>query len=271
MIRSTGLGASDLNAMKKFDERVTIFENKKINEKYFKLTFRSKNLARNVKPGQFLMIQIGDQFDPFLRRPFSYYRVGSDRVEVLYEILGYGTDLLSKKKKGETVKVMGPLGKPFAVESLRSKRVLVAGGVGVPPLVFFSEKVKSDYLLIGTKSKKEVMPKKELSKVKAKVLFSTDDGSYGTKGRVTLLLERVIEKEGAENIFIQTCGPMPMMNAVMALAKKYAIPGEASLDKTMGCGMGVCLGCMVKTHAGWVPSCTEGPVFAFDDLVEVGA
>lgn len=266
--------------MKKYDEQVLILENKKINEKYFKLTFRSKKLAQGVKPGHFLMMQIGDLNDPFLRRPFSYYRASADRIEVLYEILGYGTNLLSKKKKGETVQVMGPLGNPFSSvvpvaqrqkkDSSRKKRVLVAGGVGVPPLVFFAEKNKSDYLLIGTKSKQEVMPKKELSKVKAKVLFSTDDGSYGVKGRVTLLLEDIIEKEGAENIFIQTCGPMPMMNAVMALAKKYEIPGEASLDKTMGCGVGVCLGCMVKTHEGWVPSCTQGPVFAFDDIVEAG-
>ncbi len=257
-----------------FDETVAVVENNRINEKYFKLVFRSKNLARNVKPGQFLMMQIGDKHDPFLRRPFSYYRVGSDRIEVLYEILGHGTNLLSKKKKGDEVKVMGPLGKPFSRttnhQSRTTKRVLVAGGVGVPPLVFFAEKNKTDYLLIGTKSKKEVMPKKELSKVKAQVLFSTDDGSYGIKGRVTLLLEDIIEKEGAENIFIQTCGPMPMMNAVMMMARKYEIPGEASLDMTMGCGMGVCLGCMVKTPEGWVPSCTEGPIFNFDDLVEMG-
>lgn len=257
-------------SVKPYDEAVVILENKKINEKYFKLTFRSKKLAQGVKPGHFLMMQIGDKSDPFLRRPFSYYRAATDRIEVLYEILGYGTSILSKKKKGETVQAMGPLGNPFSVKIPRKKRVLVAGGVGVPPLVFFSEKNKSDYLLIGTKSKQEVMPKKELAKVKAKVLFSTDDGSYGVKGRVTLLLEDIIEKEGAENIFIQTCGPMPMMNAVMALAKKYEIPGEASLDKTMGCGVGVCLGCMVKTHEGWVPSCTQGPVFAFDDIVEAG-
>ncbi len=253
-----------------FDESVTVIENARVNGKYFKLIFRSKNLARNVKPGQFLMLQIGDKEDPFLRRPFSYFRTHQDRIEVLYEILGYGTRQLSKKKKGDTVKVLGALGNPFTVKAPRKKRVLVAGGVGVPPLVFFSEQNKADYLLIGTKSKQEVLPKKELAKVKAKVLFSTDDGSYGVKGRVTLLLEDVIQKEGAENIFIQTCGPMPMMNAVMTIAKKYEIPGEASLDETMGCGMGVCLGCMVKTPEGWVPSCTKGPIFAFDQLVEMG-
>lgn len=252
-----------------FDESVVIVENSRVNEKYYKLVFRSKNLARGVVPGQFLMIQIGDKHDPYLRRPFSYYRTHSDRIEVLYEILGYGTSLLSKKKKGDEVKVMGALGNPFSVKKPRPKRVLIAGGVGVPPLVFFAEKNKSDYLLIGTKSKREVMPKKELSKVKAKILFSTDDGSYGVKGRVTTLLQEVIEKEGAENLFIQTCGPMPMMNAVMMIARKYEIPGEASLDQTMGCGMGICLGCMVKTHEGWVPSCTKGPIFNFDELVEM--
>lgn len=249
-----------------FDTEVQIEENVKVNQKYFRLTFRSRELSKNVAPGQFLTIQINPSLDPFLRRPFSYYRIQKDRVQVLYEILGKGTTMLSRKKKGDKLQILGPLGLPFKSTIKNKKRVLVAGGVGVPPLVFLAEKFKADYLLIGTKSRAEVLPAKELSKVKAKVLYATNDGSYGQKGFVTLLLDQIIKKEGAENLFIQTCGPNVMMEAVMKMALKNGVEGELSIDKTMACGVGACLGCMVKTKEGWRPSCVEGPVFNFDRI-----
>lgn len=252
-----------------YDERVIITENKKVNDKYYKLSFSSKKLARSVKPGQFMQVAINEQLDPFLRRPFSYYRVVGDRVEVLYEILGRGTEMLTHMTKGTSLKVLGPLGKPFTPKVKKKKRVLIAGGVGVPPLIFLAEKHKVDYLLIGTKSKAEVMPKKELKNVQAKVLYSTNDGSYGKKGFVTGLLQEIIAHEGAENLFIQTCGPNVMMQAVMDIAREQGIEGEASIDKTMACGIGICLGCMVKTPEGWVPSCTEGPVFNFNKVEKI--
>ncbi len=251
-----------------YDPTVTIDDNRKVNGKYFKLIFRSKPLSRKVEPGQFMNVQLKDSLDPFLRRPFSYYRVLRSQIEILYEVLGHGTSILAGLKKGDPLKVLGPLGKPFAKKIPKGKkRVLVAGGVGVPPLVFLAERIPADYLLIGTKSKQEVLPKKELSKAKAEILYSTNDGSYGTKGFVTALLEKIIKENGAGNLFIQTCGPDIMMQAVIKIARREGIDGEASLDETMACGVGACLGCMVKTQdRGWVPSCTEGPVFSFGEL-----
>lgn len=252
------------------DAVVLIDDNKKINGKYYKLTFRSAPLAGKVLPGQFLNIQVQDGMDPFLRRPFSYYRVQKDRVEVLYEILGKGTALLAEKKKGDSLRAAGPLGKPFTRKlSKNKKRVLIAGGVGVPPLVFLAEKIQTDYLLIGAKSKDEVMPKSELKKVKAEIRYATNDGSYGTQGFVTVLLKEILEKEKPENLFIQTCGPNAMMQAVLDVARSRGVEGEASVDKTMACGVGACLGCMVETKDGLKPSCTEGPVFNFSELVRI--
>lgn len=251
-----------------FDETVSILENQKVNEKYYKLVFRSAKLAKNVLPGQFINVHLNQPFlDPFLRRPFSYYRVEKDRIEVLYEVLGKGTRMLTQKGKGDTLTISGPLGRSFRASLPKNKkRVLIAGGVGVPPLVFLAEKTGADFLLIGTKSKAEVLPAKELKKVKAKILYSTNDGSYGKRGFVTTLLEEILKKEKAENLFIQTCGPNVMMQAVMRIAEKSGIEGEASVDKTMACGVGACLGCMVMTTDGWLPSCTSGPVFDFNHL-----
>lgn len=251
---------------KKYDVDVLILENKKINDKYFKLAFRSPNLSLNIKPGQFLHIRINQGQDPFLRRPFSYFRVSPGRVEILYEILGRGTSVLSGKKKGDVLRVMGPLGNAFAKNIGPRKRILVAGGVGVPPLIFLAEKYFTEYLLVGTKSKAEIMPKAELKKIRAKILYSTENGSYGVKGRVTLLLEKVLKERCLEEFFIQTCGPQKMMEAVISIAAKYGIEGEASWDESMACGVGACLGCMVKTRSGLKRACADGPVFQFKDL-----
>lgn len=250
-----------------FNEAIEILENKKLNAKYYKLTFQSQTLSRKVQPGQFLQIRIHDGADPFLRRPFSYYRASRSRVEILYEVLGRGTFLLSQKKKGDMIQVMGPLGKCFTQSIKTKKRILVAGGVGVPPLVFLAEQSPTDYLLIGTKSKLEVLPKSELKRIKAKILYATENGSYGAKGLVTELLEKVIIQENPRELFIQTCGPKKMMKAVLVLAAKYGIDGELSWDETMACGVGACLGCMVETREGLRRACVDGPVFSFGDLL----
>lgn len=254
-------------SLKMADETIAILENKKINAKYYKLVFSSIALSQKVQPGQFLQIRINAGHDPFLRRPFSYYRIKNKCVEVLYEVLGFGTDLLSKKKKGDQLQVMGPLGKGFSPVADGKKRLLVAGGIGLPPLVFLGEKNPIEYFLIGTKSKLEIMPERELKKIKGKVLYSTEDGSYGTKGMVTVLLEKIFKQENPRDFFIQTCGPKRMMAAVIALAKKYRIQGEASWDEAMACGVGACLGCMVQTRNGLQRACVDGPVFKFGELV----
>lgn len=251
---------------KLFDEEIEILENKKVNGKYYKLAFPSAMLSKNVRPGQFLQIRIHDGQDPYLRRPFSYYRISGTRIEVLYEVLGRGTQVLSQKKKGDILKVMGPLGKCFSGAIGKRKRILVAGGVGVPPLIFLAEKYPTDYLLIGTKSKAELMPKSELKKVKAKILYSTEDGSCGTKGLVTELLEKILMEEDSRQLFIQTCGPKKMMETVITITAKYGVDGEASWEETMACGVGACLGCMVKTKEGLKRACADGPVFSFEDL-----
>ena len=257
-----------------FDERVTILENKLVNAEYYKLAFSSKRLAKNVQPGQFLNLSIENTRKILLRRPFSYYRIRDSKIEILYEILGRGTALLARKKPGETVQVLGPLGKPFRRDLKGKKRVLVAGGVGVPPLVFLAETMgkekESLILLIGCRSKKEVLSKRELSKVMGHILYATDDGSYGTKGFVTVLLHELFKKENPKSLFIQTCGPTLMMSAVMNLAAEFGAEGEASVEERMACGVGACLGCVVETKDGFKTSCVEGPVFSFHEIINYG-
>lgn len=253
------------------DERVEILENKKINSEYQKLVFSSAKLAKNVKPGQFLNVRIENSFDPFWRRPFSYFRVKGSRIEILYEVLGRGTHILASKRSGDEIKILGPLGNGFSQNIGERKRILVAGGIGVPPLVFLAEKLKlnskSAVLLVGCGNKSEVLPKRELSKVSCEIRYATDDGSYGKKGFVTALLETELKKDDPEAMFLQTCGPIRMMAEVLKLANRYGVKGEMSIDEKMGCGIGTCLGCVVETKNGFKTSCKEGPVFSFDELM----
>ena len=252
------------------DETVTILENHKVTPEYYKISFRSKRLSRGVQAGKFMQIKIRPGGDPFLRRPFSYYRVEGDQIEILYEILGRGTELLAQLERGDPLRVMGPLGREFSREIGERKRILVGGGVGVPPLVFLAERSGCYRFFIGTKSQREVLPSREIRKFRARVFYSTEDGSYGKKGLVTELLEELLEREkgDSDRYFIQTCGPNRMMERVMKIADHYGVAGEASWDERMACGVGVCLGCMVWTHRGWTPSCTEGPVFRFDEMAK---
>ena len=254
-----------------YDELVSIIENKKVNDEYYKLIFSSERLSKKVLPGQFINIQIEDHTGLLLRRPFSYYRISGKKIEVLYEILGRGTGLLAQKRKGHKLKVLGPLGRPFSQNIKGKKRILIAGGVGVPPLVYLAETVKENpknqFLFIGCKSKKEVLPKKELANVKGEIRYATDDGSYGQKGFVTVLLHDLLKKENPKSLFIQTCGPNVMMSAVRNIAKEFGVEGEASIDERMACGVGACLGCVVETHEGFKTSCVEGPVFSFSALI----
>lgn len=249
-----------------YDETVTILENRKVNAEYYKVSFRSKELSREVRPGQFMQIKIRAGWDPLLRRPFSYYRVEGDRIGILYEILGQGTAHLARLRRGDTIQVMGPLGREFAQGIGGRKRILVGGGVGVPPLVFLAERFGCYRFFIGTKSRREALPFAEMRKFHARVFYSTEDGSYGKRGLVTELLEEILEKGDPDDYFIQTCGPNRMMERVMEIAARHGIEGEASWDERMACGVGVCLGCMVWTHRGWTPSCTEGPVFRFKEM-----
>jgi dihydroorotate dehydrogenase electron transfer subunit len=249
------------------DESVLIEKNSRINGAYHKLVFRSTALSAGVQPGQFMQVRLQEGTVPFLRRPFSYYRAEKGRVEVLYEVLGKGTAILSGKQPGETLRVLGPLGKGFSKDTRGRRRILVAGGIGVPPLIFLAERWNVDHLLVGIRTPKFALPAAETSRVRTRVRYACEQGGRGIRGLVTLPLERLLSGlSHPGDYFIQTCGPRGMMQAVMDLAARYGIEGEASLDESMACGIGACLGCVVQTEDGVVPSCTCGPVFPFDKI-----
>jgi len=254
--------------MHQIEHQCQVVENKPVCARFFNLKLKAGALVKKIVPGQFIHIRVNNGIEPFFRRPFSVYRSGK-YLEILYEVVGRGTLSLSQKQKGETLDILGPLGNGFALPPDGIKQVvMVAGGVGIAPFLALSDVLKKKKykmtLLYGGRTCGHVWPMTEFRKNKCRVLVSTDDGSKGKKGRVSVLFDQV--KWDPQTTFVYACGPRPMMAAVQEFAVKNDLRGQVSCEERMACGLGACMGCVVKTKSGYKTACYDGPVF---DLAEV--
>ena len=208
-------------------------------------------------PGQFVMVWVPgvDEF------PMSVSYAG-ERFGFTYQILGDGTKALSAKRTGEILGVRGPYGHGF---SIRGKRLLmVAGGLGMAPIAPFVEQAvehkASVDLVIGAKSAANLLFEKRAVAAGARVHIATDDGTKGVKGFASDLAEALVKKEKFDAVY--TCGPEPMIVKVLGIASARGIPVQASLERLMKCGIGICDSCAIDgRHV-----CRDGPVFSDNDL-----
>lgn len=239
---------------------------------YYHLSMEAAGLAPS-EPGAFFMIGPGDASspptDPLLMRPMSVLDHQGDNLDILFKVVGRGTELLAAAKPGDSLRLLGPLGRPFSCAA-NPKPILVGGGAGVPPLCFLSRRLSAEGIahrvLFGFNSADDV-PEGALSKLSQEAEIFTLDGRRGQKGHPVAALEG--DREASR---IQACGPGPMLEAL----KKVRLPGEAmelSMEERMACGMGFCRGCVtpVKDDADWryATVCRQGPVFDVDELVDV--
>lgn len=252
--------------------KADIIDNKTLTRGFYKMRIRSTYLAKNAKPGQFVEVRCSDSNEMILRRPLGVHRILVDGVEILYEIVGQGTEMLSQKEKGDILDVIGPLGNGFKIAK-DAHSIIIAGGIGVAPLVSLAENIKSKkdmHVLIGACKKEHILCEKEFKKTGAKVLVATEDGSRGLKGFVTELLKKL--HLGGQRTMIYACGPNNMLKAVSKIAYDKNTPCQVSLEERMACGVGVCLGCPVKVRKGFIDTeykmvCKDGPVFMADEIV----
>jgi len=257
-----------------------ISENKEVASGYFRLVLHSPELARSVRPGQFFMMKVAENYDPLLRRPMGIYKVSSREnnpcVELLYQIVGKGTTVMSKMKKGEQADLLGPFGNGFSIPRKIKKAVFIAGGIGVAPLVMLAEKMVNEitdlktYLFIGGKSKNDVLCLDDFEKLNSEICITTEDESLGNRGFVTFPLKKFITANAGVETSFFACGPFRMLKAVSELTIKNNISCQVSLDRRMACGFGVCLGCVVKVtsekNGPHKNACTDGPVFNAEDI-----
>lgn len=256
--------------------RAKLIKNIEVAPKYYKILLCAPFIAKHAFPGQFVEIKVGNSFEPLLRRPFSVHRVKGDSIEILYEIVGKGTEILSKRKAGEYLDIIGPLGNGFNYElpATNNELILIAGGMGVAPLVFLAEKLAEFkvhglkfMVLIGARTKKQILCLEEFKNFGCKVKIATDDGSKGFKGRITDLLKLSLSTINYEHPTIYSCGPEPMLKALSVISKEHKIPAQISLEAHMACGIGACLGCVVNTIDGYKRVCKEGPVFNSEEII----
>ena len=285
-----------------FHKQIVILGNREIAPGYFLMELASPQIAKNSSPGQFLHIKCSPNHNLLLPRPFSIHRVISEKeVEILYKVVGKGTLCLSKRKKGEKINCIGPLGKGFELPqsllisplyvvlppSLFSKEnrgdegenkggqsaiLFVAGGVGIAPLIYLIAKCKMQnakcktVVFLGAKTKDEILCVKELKNLGAEIHIATEDGSMGYRGLVSQLLKNKLSSVCRLSSVVYACGPKGMLKEVALLSEKYKIPCQVSFEQFMGCGIGICNSCVIRTKQGYRRVCKDGPVFRAEKI-----
>jgi len=249
--------------------KAKILANDRVSNSFYRMKLTSSYLAKTAKPGQFVEVRCTAGVDPLLRRPLGVHRITKSGIEILYEVVGKGTELLSTQKAGQELDIIGPLGNGFDIRNTKydvRTTILIAGGIGVAPLVALAEELGDAHVVIGARTKSHVLCENEFKRAGCTVVIATEDGSKGRKGLATeLLKDALVSRKNAQ---IYACGPIGMLKAVARLAASYRVRCQVSLEERMACGVGVCLGCPVKVRLGdYKMVCKDGPVFDAQEIV----
>lgn len=248
-------------------EKAKIIKKEQLSDNILAFDLKASTIAKNAKPGQFVQIRVNESFDPFLRRPLSFASVKEDTFRIIFRVRGKGTKILSESSAGEYLDILGPLGFPIKLP-FKKEVILVGGGVGIAPLYFLAQRLKSKNRLnifLGAKNRKELIMLKDFKKLTKNISAATEDGSFGKKGKVTDLLTKTKINQHNSKYQIFACGPTPMLKAIQNRFNK--IPVYGFLEERMGCGSGICFCCAVKRKAGgYLRVCQQGPVVNLNDI-----
>ena len=250
---------------------------------------RAPKCAARATPGSFVHITCDETLP--MRRPLSIMRAGDDWIDVLYKTHGEGLHLLANKRVGDTVSVLGPIGRGFCPLPERPRALLIGGGVGIPPMVYIADKIRRDrrwqpFAILGSEipfpfelqasgidvpgipdDVVSAMPLLEQWGIPSRLTsLQGYDGCH--RGYVTDLADlwlRQLSDDEREQVAVYTCGPTPMLKAVAGLAARYDLPCQVSLEEFMACAVGGCAGCTVLVETADGPAmkrvCVDGPVF----------
>jgi dihydroorotate dehydrogenase electron transfer subunit len=254
--------------MSKFIEDAVVVSNKFIAEKFFLLRVKAPQIARAALPGQFCEIKTSETAAPLLRRPFSISNVENDEIEFMIDVVGVGTEILSRKKTGDVVNILGPLGKGFNYTGDFDTAFLLAGGAGVAPFPFLYQKLveeEKDILAVAGFSSEGKIPEN----ITNKFLIATDDGSVGFHGTAVELAEKILNERKSSKIKAFACGPVPMLKAAKNFFAEKEIELEISVESAMACGIGLCQGCAIEKAdvQGYFLICKDGPVFNSKEVI----
>lgn len=244
---------------------------------YFVISMTAPGIPERTRAGQFLTVGIGgEESGLLLRRAFAIYRVNTTGVyggtlEIAVSPHGKGTRWLSERRRSDSIDIVGPLGKPFAIPKDPVACVLVGGGYGSAPLLLLAEALRERGcrvdVVIGAATEEKLFGTLEIKRVSSTVTMVTEDGSMGEQGRVTDVLGDVIQKANASVVY--ACGPMGMLAAVADISSELQVYSQCSVEEAMACGIGICMTCVLPVIGDdgvtrMVRSCVDGPIFRGD-------
>ena len=260
-------------------QKARVLWNQEVAPAYFRIGLECLYGFARAKPGQFVMVRTSEGVDPLLRRPFSIHKpiVRKNRnvgIELLYKVVGKGTTILSGLPIDDSVNILGPLGSAFLLPTAARRIVLVAGGIGVAPMVFLASHLlqggidPSDCsVFLGGRTREDLLCIDEFKKLGMAVNTTTDDGSAGDQCLVTVPVGSAVADARPDVIY--ACGPEAMLDCVVGIARAYSIPCQLSIETRMACGMGACLGCAVAAEdrpGRYYHACLDGPVFDSESI-----
>jgi len=264
------------------DQSALVISNRTLSSDYNVLTLDAAAIAGAARPGQFVMVKAEAHSEPLLRRPFSIFEIvrGADGtpsgLTLFSKRIGPATRLLFAAKPGERLSCLGPLGRPWPRVDAPHHAYLVAGGVGLAAFATLADELVGrgmpTTLFYGGRTRADLFYVDDFLGKGVEVELTTEDGSAGERGRVTVALERRLAGRGTVRPIVYACGPEPMMAATVRLARRFGCPSQVSLERIMGCGLGGCYSCVVPVRAGahgfhHVRSCIAGPVMDGEEVL----
>lgn len=256
-----------------------VLGNQEISPGYFRMRILAPGYRQAAAPGQFVMFRVQRSLPPLLRRPFGIFRVGfmppdcegmppKEFIELIYKVVGSGTEIMQELHPGSPVELLGPLGRGFEPGEPGREKILVGGGIGLVPLYMLAEQLVDTSpvrLLMGGRTRDDIITVTEFERLGVETYVSTEDGSLGEEGLVTQVLQQSLLDSPRAGVF--ACGPMPMIQAVQQICAAQQVSLQVSLEALMACGVGACLGCVVKgaghsdARPRYLCTCTSGPVY----------
>lgn len=254
------------------DEKGRVLSNEHLGCSLYLVKLESPRIAQSLAPGQFVHTQLPGMEGHILRRPFSVYDTQPEEgiIEILYQVVGYGSAHLSTLQPGAEVANIGPVGRGWQAPADCKRVLLVGGGVGAAPLFLFSkqlvgEGVQVDVVLGAQTAEAMVADKRYEDALGHPPVIATDDGTLGYAGFCTQPAQQLLDEN--EYDFCACCGPQPLMRIVAGMAKERKVPCQVSMERRMACGVGACLSCVIDTTEGKQRCCVDGPVFDAEEVV----
>ncbi|QXE18642.1 dihydroorotate dehydrogenase electron transfer subunit [Clostridium sp. 001] len=238
-----------------------VYKNEKTAEGIYKLEIQGKFKG---KPGQFYMLRCW-KLEPLLSRPISVHYLDTNKIVFLYQVVGQGTEKLSKLKTGDEIKLLGPLGNGFDIENLKTKTAIITGGIGIAPMFYLAQSIRKQHenckLDLYAGFRDSVYSIDKFKPFVDDIHIYTETGTQGTKGYVT--------DEFRPELYdtVLCCGPEVMMKKVISMCRKKQVTVYVSMENRMACGVGACLVCTCSTIKGNKRACKDGPVFLGSDIV----